>query len=102
MKKHGGKGKFAALREFVRGYLNQDFGDEYGSATGAAKAYCDDASEAERARVAKEWKAFVDGTAGDGVDAVNEKLAELGAGWNVVVVKDLDAVSAVFAEYSTK
>ena len=54
------------------------------------------------ARVAKEWKAFVDGTAGDGVDAVNEKLAELGAGWNVVVVKDLDAVSAVFAEYSTK
>jgi hypothetical protein len=102
MKKTGGKGEFAALREFVRGYLNQDFEDEYGSAAGAARAYCADANDAESARVAKEWKAFVDGTAGDGVAAVNEKLAELGAEWNVVAVKDLDAVSAVFAEYSTK
>jgi hypothetical protein len=102
MKKTAGKGEFAALREFVRGYLNQDFEDEYGSAAEAAKAYCEDASEEERTRTAKEWKAFVDGTAGDDADAVNRKLAGLGAGWNVLAVKDLDAVTAVFGKYAKK
>jgi len=102
MTKHGGKGEFAALREFVRGYLNQDFEDEYGSAAGAARAYCEDANAGERARVAKEWKAFVDGTAGDDVDAVNKRLAELGAAWSVTGMAELDAVTTEFKKYLTK
>jgi hypothetical protein len=100
--KRGGDGDFAALREFVRGYLNQDFADEYGSAAGAAKAFCEDASEPERAKVSAEWNAFVDGTAGRDVDAVNKSLVKLGSGWNVVAVNELDAVTAVFGKYAKK
>jgi hypothetical protein len=100
--KRGGARELAALREFVRGYLNQDFKDEYGSAAGAATAFCEDANEAERVRVATEWNVLLDGTAGNDVDAVNRKLAKLGAGWSVTAVADLDAVTAVFGKYLKK
>jgi hypothetical protein len=96
--KHGGTGEFAALREFARGYLHQDFEDEYGSAAGAARAFCEDANEMEKARVAQQWKTFVDGLAGLSADEVNRKLGEIGAAWNVTAISDLNPVTAVFGE----
>ena len=76
MRKHGGKGEFAALREFARGYLNQDFADEYGSAAGAARAFCADATPKEVATVAREWGAFVESVRGLKVEEINRRLFE--------------------------
>src|SRR6185295_6893148 len=45
---HPGDGKqFTALAEFARGYLHEDVIEEYGSAAGAASAFCADASADE-------------------------------------------------------
>jgi contact-dependent growth inhibition (CDI) system CdiI-like immunity protein len=101
-RKTEGEGEFAALREFVRGYLNQDFADEYGSAAAAARAFCEDASENERAQVAKEWKVFVDGTAGMDANGVNRKLAELGAGWSLTSVSELGDVTVALEKFAQK
>jgi hypothetical protein len=96
-KAKGAKGQgFAALREFVRGYLTQDYADEYGSAAGAAAAYCEDASEAESRAVAAQWRNFVESVAGCDAETINEKLAEeLGSGWCVMKADDLGDVSRV-------
>ena len=42
-----------ALIAFVRGYLHEDVLAEYGSAEGAAHAFAEDASDAERQLVAE-------------------------------------------------
>ena len=39
--------QFTALAEFARGYLHEDVIEEYGSAVGAASAFCADASADE-------------------------------------------------------
>src|ERR1700678_4113957 len=66
MKKAGDDGKkagseisakhFPALRAFMRSYLHQDFGEEYGSVEEAARTFVDDATEAEVATVLTEWR----------------------------------------------
>lgn len=94
---------FSALRDFSRGYLNQDFADEYGSPEEAAEAFCGDASEEEIREVASQWKVFVDSVAGAPVDTINERLAaDLRSGWAVTDAKDLDVISRVFAKYLSK
>jgi CdiI immunity protein len=99
MTKHGGKSEFAALREFVRGYLNQDFADEYGSAAGAAKAFCEDAAPAEVAVVAREWTGFVDAARGLKVDEINRRLVEeLGSGWTISDPAELGDVAKVLGK----
>jgi hypothetical protein len=86
--------KFPAARAFVRAYLNQDFEDEYGTPAAAARAFCEDASEEERKRVAEEWKAFVASVAGLSVDEVNARLvSELGSGWSIRDVRELGRVT---------
>ena len=99
MRKHGGKVEFAALREFVRGYLNQDFADEYGSAAGAAKAFCADATPKEVAAVAREWGAFVESVRGLKVGEINRRLfEELGSGWSVSDPAELGDVATVLGK----
>lgn len=86
--------QFAALRAFVRAYLNQDFEDEYGTPAGAARAFCEDANDEERKRVREEWRAFVESVAGKSVDEVNARLVgELGSGWSIRDVRELKRVT---------
>ncbi len=86
--------QFAAVRAFVRAYLNQDYEDEYGTPAAAARAFCDDASEEERKRVVQEWGAFVASVAGLSVDEVNARLTgELGSGWSIRDVRELKRVT---------
>jgi hypothetical protein len=90
----GNAQQFAAVRAFVRAYLNQDYEDEYGTPAAAARAFCEDASEEERKRVAEEWRAFVESVAGLGVDEVNARLVgELGSGWSIRDVRELKRVT---------
>src|SRR5580704_13569412 len=86
--------QFAAVRAFVRAYLNQDYADEYGTPAGAARAFCEDANDEERKQVAEQWRAFVESVAGLSVDEVNARLkGELGSGWRLNDVRELGRVS---------
>jgi hypothetical protein len=76
---HAGKdaidaSQFPALRNFLRGYFHQDMKDEYGSAAGAARAFCKDASSADRAALNAEWSRFAEQTAGMSLDQINQLL----------------------------
>jgi hypothetical protein len=94
MKHDKGEMKFPALRAFMRSYLHQDFGEEYGSAGGAAKAFREDATEEEVAAVVKEWGEFLAAARGKALDEVNELLAgKLGSAWRVGSLAELDGMS---------
>ncbi len=86
--------QFAALRAFVRAYLNQDYEDEYGTPAAAARAFCEDANAEERKRVVEEWAAFVGSVVGLSVDEVNTRLTgELGSGWSIRDIRELKRVT---------
>jgi hypothetical protein len=63
-----------ALHNFLRGYFHQDMKDEYGSAVGAARAFCKDASSADRSALSAEWSRFAKQTASMSLDQVNQLL----------------------------
>ena len=91
--------KFPALGAFLRSYLHQDFGQEYGSVTEAVKAFCDDATEAEIATVSVEWRGFLETVAGRPVDEINNLLrAKLGSAWNLGGVDELDEITRAFEQ----
>ncbi len=76
--------QFPALRNFLRGYFHQDMKDEYGSATGAARAFCKDASSADRAALNAEWSRFAKQTAAMSLDQVNQILTgKLGSSYTL-------------------
>lgn len=80
------KTSYGAIREFVRGYLHEDAMVEYGSASGAAKAWCEDASAAERKKLGAEWKKFA--AEHKTVKSVNEAIAKMGGAWEFADVKE--------------
>lgn len=89
--------KFPALRAFMRSYLHQDFGEEYGSVEEAVKTFCDDATEAEVSAVAGEWRAFLEATRGRPLGEVNNLLAsKLGSAWNAASVGELEQIGQAF------
>jgi hypothetical protein len=90
--------QFPALRAFMRGYLHQDFGEEYGSVEGAVRAFCEDASAGERKSVTGEWDLFLKAVRGKSVDEVNALLGGvLGSRWNAESLDDLQLVTRVLA-----
>ena len=84
--------EFPALREFVSGYLHQDFADEYGSAAEAAKAFCQDASEHEIVAVRKEWNVWRESLKPLPLEEIAMALRKLGAAWRPETTQDLDSV----------
>jgi len=94
---------FPALRQFLRGYLHQDWQDEYDSPAEAAQEFCDDASAEERQDLAREWGIFREQTKNLSLPAISEVLnSKLGADWSPQAVADFDAVSAVFRPFTLK
>lgn len=51
--------EFAALREFLRGYLHEDYAQERGSVREAVQQFARDADPGQRAEVARQWMTFV-------------------------------------------
>jgi hypothetical protein len=89
-----GEMKFAALRAFVRSYLHQDFGEEYGSVRGAAAAFREDATAEEVAAVGKEWREFLVVVRGKALDEVNDLLTgKLGSAWRAGSLAELDVMT---------
>ena len=95
-KQHSEKGatEFHALRQFFSGYLHQDFGDEHGSAAGAAEAFRSDASESELEAVRREWKAWRAALGQAPISEIGAAARKLGAGWQPQGTQELDLVEA--------
>src|SRR5277367_1078454 len=91
--------QFPALRAFMRSYLHQDFGEEYGSVEEAVKTFCDDASEAEVSAVSVEWGAFLEMARGRPLGEINNMLAaKLGSAWNAGSMEGLGEIGRAFEE----
>jgi CdiI immunity protein len=91
--------QFPALRAFMRSYLHQDFGEEYGSVEEAVKTFCDDAGEAEVSAVSAEWSAFLEMVRGRPLGEINNMLAaKLGSAWNARSLDELGEIGQAFEE----
>lgn len=92
---------FPALRDFLRGYLHQDWQDEYTTPAEAARQFCGDASPEERNTVKDQWEAFRQQTKNLSLPAISGLLSkQLGADWSPQSTDQFDAISAVFREFA--
>jgi contact-dependent growth inhibition (CDI) system CdiI-like immunity protein len=87
---------FPGLREFFSGYLHEDFIDEYGSAAGAARAFCGDASVEEAAQATAEWTKLRSTLKGKPISEVQQALHKLGGSWKPEEVEELSGLDRVF------
>ena len=82
-----------ALTGFARAYLHEDFEAEYGSAEGAAAAFAADASETERADLAREIERLTNTADRWSIGALQRFMTrEIGGAWRP---ESLDAVKAL-------
>jgi hypothetical protein len=78
----------------MRGYLHEDFVEEYGSARAAFAAFCRDASPAEVRQLAAEWERLSAATAGWSMDAIASLMTkDLGGSWMPRSARELKLVS---------
>ena len=72
---------YPALRDFLPGYLHQDFRDEFGSAMGAVKVFLSEASGDEILQVKEEWQLLRNAFLGRPLKDLQDALRKLGSGW---------------------
>ena len=83
---------FPQLRQVLGGYLHEDFLAEYPSAGAALRAFLDDANPAERQRLAKETRRFLDLTKDLEFEEGLTLLQRLGARWTPASREEFAAV----------
>jgi len=94
---------FPALSQFLRGYLHQDWQDEYDSPAEAARQFCEDASVEERRDLADQWEAFRKQTKNLSLPVISGLLSrQLGAAWSPQSPDQFEAISAAFREFARK
>lgn len=93
---------FPELRSFLRGYLHQDMKDEYGSPEEAAREFCSDAGDDERAAVAEQWTRFVNQTHGMPLDQVNRILTGPLGSSHALTAEEMSGISALFTQSARK
>jgi hypothetical protein len=70
------------IRALLRGYLHEDFAAEHGSAEGAIRGFCKDASPQEVQKLAEEWRRLSVNTASWTVADIGTLLTtDFGGGW---------------------
>jgi CdiI immunity protein len=72
---------YPTLGEFFSAYLHQDFRNEYGSATKAAKHYLADASPEDGQTLRNEWQKLREKLAGQPLPVIQAAVRQLGAAW---------------------
>jgi len=85
--------EFSALRSFLRGYLHEDWKQEYDSVEQAARDFWDDADAGERHQVRAQWLAFTKSINGQSLDSISRRLHDLGSAWQPASESDLDAIT---------
>ncbi len=85
------RNRYPLLNQFFRGYLHQDFPEEYGSIAGALRDYRQDAGEEEFRQFALEWNRFREETRELDASEVDRILCgELGGSWHVAGADELE------------
>ena len=85
---------YPTLSEFFSAYLHQDFRNEYGSATKAAKHYLADASSEDGQALRNEWQDLREKLAGQPLPVIQAAVRKLGAAWlpdSEAALKQIDA-----------
>ncbi len=89
------KSRYPLLHQFFRGYLHQDFPEEYGSIAGALRQYRTDAGEDEFSKFAGEWSSFLHETAELSAADIDQILSsELGGSWHVASRREVQRFTA--------
>ncbi|MDT8067336.1 MAG: contact-dependent growth inhibition system immunity protein [Terriglobia bacterium] len=84
------RSRYPLLHQFFRGYLHEDFPEEYGSVAGALRQYREDAGAEEFGRFAAEWNGFLDETREVGAGEIDRILSvDLGGSWHVASVREI-------------
>lgn len=73
--------QFPAFSEFLRGYLHEDFVEEYGSPFQATEAFIGDLSDEELGEVMDEAAELLDVLVTEGFGVVMDILRDLGGAW---------------------
>jgi len=95
--------KFPSVRQFLRGYLHEDWQDEYETPAEAAQQFCEDADDEERQHVALEWIAFREQTKNLSLPAIASLLSDkLGSSWHLNSLDELETICAVFRPFARK
>jgi hypothetical protein len=82
---------FPHVVAFLRGYLHQDFAQEYGSAAEARDAFLEDCTPAERRAFREECVQLRRALSGLSLPEARRALAEgLGSAWRPVTRRDID------------
>jgi hypothetical protein len=85
---------YPTLSEFFSAYLHQDFRNEYGSATKAAKHYIADASPNDVQTLRNEWQNLREKLTGQPLRVIQAAVRKLGAAWlpdSEAALKQIDA-----------
>jgi len=74
--------RFPMIRALLRGYLHEDYAAEHGSAEGAVRAFCKDASPQEMEKLTEEWRRLSVNTASWTVADIGSLLTkDFGGAW---------------------
>ncbi|HMI54236.1 MAG TPA: contact-dependent growth inhibition system immunity protein [Candidatus Saccharimonadales bacterium] len=93
---HFSAAEYPGLREFLTSYLHEDFREEYGSPSGAARAFTGDAGDDELKQVQTEWARLRASVTGKSLHKLQEALHKLGAAWQPQEEEEVQAVDGVF------
>jgi hypothetical protein len=88
-------GDYPALLEFLPAYLHQDFGEEYGSPSAAAKAFVVEASGDEILLAKEEWKRFREDFRGKPLPDIQAALESFGCAWLPVSEAELKEIDEI-------
>jgi len=87
--------QFTALAEFARGYLHEDVIEEYGSAAGAASAFCADASADECRALADDLNQLAERASARQPRNLARFFSRLGAAWSPETLDELREMAAI-------
>jgi hypothetical protein len=94
-KKHFDPADYPALREFLPAYLNQDFAQEYGTASEAVRGFVSEGSGDEILQVKEEWKLLRERLREVPLQDLQIALEQLGSAWRPggeAELKELDEI----------
>jgi hypothetical protein len=86
---------YPALREYLPGYLHEDFQEAWGTAAEAMEAFLIEASEEEIQQVREEWKRLRAHFAGRPLLELQAALVRLGIAWRPATEEELRVMDEI-------